>query len=74
MPEGITPQDSASVARFMREYRRLGPDGEAPVQEFARRLRWAVARTRHLAEWLDERDMIDTDRGLGTEVTVIEGR
>jgi len=41
---------------------------------FAERLGWPLDVTERLAIWLDERDLIDTDRGLGTGITMVEGR
>jgi hypothetical protein len=47
---------------------------EVPVTEFARQLRWSVEKTRLVAGWLADRAMIETDAGLGDEITMIEGR
>jgi len=44
------------------------------VTEFARRLRRTVDKTRRVASWLAQRMMIETDAGLGDEITMIEGR
>jgi hypothetical protein len=52
------------------------PDRErrGSIEEFAKLLGWPVEVTRTVALALDERGLIETDRGLGTEVAVIEGR
>jgi len=72
----IRPISAATVFAFMKVYREMCPTGddEVPVTLFAARLGWSVERTQAVAEWLDERALIDTDRGLGTPVSVIEGR
>jgi hypothetical protein len=45
-----------------------------PVTEFAQTLRWSVDKTKLVAGWLADRAMIETDAGLGAEITMIEGR
>jgi hypothetical protein len=76
MTRQMRPADSAEIDTFMRLYRQLCPtaNDEVTVEEFARQLGWPVERTRRVALWLDERRLIETDRGLGTEITIIEGR
>ena len=71
----ITPANAVSVDNFLRVYRALCPtvDDEVPVGMFAERLGWDLDRTRAVAEWLDDRGLIDTYRGLGEPITVIEG-
>lgn len=72
----IQPISAVTMDAFMRVYRELCPtvDDEVPIEDFAARLRWSIERTRTVAEWLDEREMIDTDAGMGPPITTIEGR
>lgn len=72
----FAPISRATVDAFMRLYRELCPtvNDEVPISEFATRLGWDLECTENVALWLDERMMISTDRGLGTGITVIEGR
>jgi hypothetical protein len=72
----MSPADDTQIAAFMRLYQRLCPtvNDEVSIEEFAKLLGWPVEVTRTVALALDERGLIETDRGLGTEVAVIEGR
>jgi hypothetical protein len=72
----LHPASSADVHTFMRLYRQLCPtvNDEVSIDEFARQLGWTIEKTHALALWLDERRLIETDRGLGDGITVIEGR
>jgi hypothetical protein len=72
----IQPISAVTVEAFMKVYRELCPtvDDEVPIKNFATRLRWSIERTRTVAEWLDERELIDTDAGMGSPLTAIEGR
>jgi hypothetical protein len=66
----------AQVDAFMRLYQQRCPtvNDEVSVEDFGKLLGWPVEVTRAVALDLDERGLIETDRGLGTEVAVIEGR
>ena len=71
----LTPMNRDSIDAFMRLYHELCPtvNDEVPLATFARRLGWTIARTEAIALWLDERRLIASDRGLGTDITMIEG-
>jgi len=47
---------------------------EATLETFAQEVGWSVETTHDVAFWLDERGVIETDRGLGTGISLIEGR
>jgi hypothetical protein len=70
------PASGIDAHAFIALYRRLCPThaDEVPVTEFARQLRWSVEETRLVAGLLADRAMIETDAGLGDEITIIEGR
>jgi hypothetical protein len=72
----IQPISRVTVDAFMKVYREMCPtvDHEVPIEDFAAQLRWSIERTRTVAEWLDERELIDTDGGMGSAITTIEGR
>jgi hypothetical protein len=76
MRQDLRPPSRRDVAAFMALYYVLCPTHahEVPVIEFARRLGWTDAKTCHVAAWLAERGMIETDAGLGEEIRIIEGR
>lgn len=76
MTRQMRPADSAEIDTFMRLYRQLCPtaNDEVAVEDFARQLGWPVEHTRRVALWLDERRLIETDRGFGSQITIIEGR
>jgi len=76
MFQDLRPASGIDVHAFIALYRRLCPThaDEVPVTEFARQLRWSVEKTRLVAGWLADRAMIETDAGLGDEITMIEGR
>lgn len=76
MLQDLRPASGSEVHAFMALYRQLCPTyaDEVPVTEFARQLHWGVDKTRQIAAWLVERVMIETDAGLGDEITIIEGR
>lgn len=71
----IDPADSSEVHAFMLLYRRLCPTvyDEVTLEEFSRQLGWSHEQTLRVAMWLDERELIETDRGFGEEITLIEG-
>ena len=72
----LRPAGSADVHTFMRHYRQVCPtvNDEVSIDEFARQLGWSIRKTHAMALWLDERRLIETDRGLGDGITTIEGR
>ena len=74
--DDLHPASRADVETFMRLYRELCPtvNDEVPIEEFARKLGWPVEKTHSVAMWLDERRMIESDRGFGDPIRVIEGR
>lgn len=76
MDRDLQPASAASVDAFMRLYRKLCPtaNDEVSLAEFARQFRRPVDSTRALARWLDDRGLIETNAGMGDEITVIEGR
>lgn len=76
MPAGIAPMPSTMIARFMAVYRELCPsvDDEVPVEVFAERLGWPLGSVLTVAEWCRDRDLIDTDAGMGYPIRIIEGR
>lgn len=76
MPAGVTPMPSTAIARFMAVYNELCPtvDDEVPVEVFAEHLRWPLASVLTVAEWCRDRDLIDTDAGMGDTIRIIEGR
>ncbi|MBV9484807.1 MAG: hypothetical protein JO246_01995 [Frankiaceae bacterium] len=76
MSQDLRPASGAEVHTFMALYRSVCPTyaEEVSVTEFARRLRWSVDKTRMVASWLADRALIETDAGLGDEITMIEGR
>lgn len=76
MPAGVTPMPSITVARFMAVYDELCPtvDDEVPVEVFAERLVWPLGSVLAVAEWCRDRDLIDTDAGMGDPIRIIEGR
>ena len=76
MPRVAVPMPSGTIARFMSAVSELCPtgDGEAPIEMFAEHLRWPLASVVAVAEWCSDRDLIDTDAGLGDPITIIEGR
>jgi hypothetical protein len=76
MPAGVTPMPSTTVARFMAVYDELCPtvDDEVPVEVFAKRLIWPLGSVLTVAEWCRDRDLIDTDGGMGDPIRIIEGR
>lgn len=76
MPTGVTPMPSTTIARFMAVYHALCPtvDDEVPVEVFAEHLRWPLTAVLTVAEWCRDRDLIDTDAGMGDPIRIIEGR
>ena len=76
MPAGVTPMLSTTIARFMAVYDELCPtvDDEVPVGVFAEHLRWPLSSVLTVAEWCRDRDLIDTDAGMGDPIRIIEGR
>lgn len=76
MPAGITPMLSTTIARFMAVNRELCPtvDDEVPVEVFAECLAWPLGSVLTVAEWCRDRDLIDTDAGMGDPIRIIEGR
>lgn len=76
MFQDLRPASGADVDAFMAVYQRLCPThaDEVRVTEFARRLHWTVEKTKLVVSWLAERALIETDAGLGDEITMIEGR
>ena len=76
MPAGVTPMPSTTVARFMAVYDELCPtvDDEVPVEVFAERLVWPLDSVLRVAEWCRDRELIDTDAGIGDPIRIIEGR
>lgn len=76
MTRQMQPADSVEIDTFMRLYRQLCPttNDEVAVEDFARQLGWSVERARRVALWLDERRLIETDRGFGSQIAIIEGR
>lgn len=76
MPAGVTPMPSTTVARFMAVYDELCPtvDDEVPVEVFAERLVWPLGSVLTVAEWCRDRELIDTDAGMGDPIRIIEGR
>jgi len=75
-PNGVTPMLSTTISRFMKVYKQLCPtaEDEVPVEVFAERLGWPLDTVRTVAEWCRDRDLIDTDAGLGDRIQIIEGR
>lgn len=67
---------STTVARFMAVYDELCPtvDDEVPVEVFAERLVWPLGSVLTVAEWCRDRELIDTDAGMGDPIRIIEGR
>lgn len=76
MPAGVTPMLSTTVARFMTVYDELCPtvDDEVPIEVFAERLVWPLGSVLTVAEWCRDRDLIDTDAGMGDPIRIFEGR
>ena len=76
MFDDLRPANASDVHAFMALYRQMCPThaDEVSVTEFARQLGWTLENTTQLAAWLAERGMIETDAGLGGEITMIEGR
>ena len=74
--DDLHPAGGADVHTFMSLYHRLCPtvNDEVSIHEFARQLGWPIQKTHAMALWLDERRLIETDRGLGDGITTIEGR
>ena len=70
MPAGITPMPTTTIARFMAAYNELCPtvDDDVPVEVFAEHLSCPVASVLTVAEWCRDRDLIDTDAGMGGRV------
>jgi len=76
MFQDLRPASGTDVHAFMALYHQLCPThaDETSVTEFARRLCWSEHKTKLVAAWLADRSMIETDAGLGDEITMIEGR
>lgn len=57
-------------------YQGLCPSGddEVTVETFADRIRWTEADVAEVAQWCRDLDLIDTDAGMGDQITIIEGR
>lgn len=72
----ITQHQAALILKFMGVYQELCPSGddEVTVQAFADRIRWTEADVAKVAEWCRDLDLIDTDAGMGDQITIIEGR
>jgi len=72
----LRPGDGGLIDEFLNVYRRLCPtvNDDVSIQTFAQHLGWSIDETRKVALWLDERRLIDTDRGMGGEITMIDGR
>ena len=75
-PTRLTQHQAAMIAKFMVVYRELCPTGddEVAVPTFAHRIRWTEADVAKVAEWCRDLDLIDTDAGMGDQITIIEGR
>jgi hypothetical protein len=76
VPGGVTPMLSTPIARFMVVYNELCPtvDDEVPVEVIAEHLRWPLGSVLTVAEWCRDRDLVDTDAGMGDPIRIIEGR
>ena len=76
VPAAVTPMLSTTIAQFMAVYDELFPTlhDEVPVEVFADRLRWPLPSVLRVAEWCRDRNLIDTDAGMGDPIRIIEGR
>lgn len=76
MTRSLRPINGSDVVTFLGLYRRVCPtvNDEVSVEEFADMVGWTVEKTETVALWLDERGLIETDRGMGQAIKVIEGR